>query len=400
MRILWFVSTIEDTRFLKEFEKYCDHVIDVFNINFITRFDLKGFKGTQLLPRYKSDFTSLPIEDDLSKVFNVLSGRLTLKEAEQAYRATIGTLESYLASVTGEKILFVIPSGRHVHHVAATSVAKKNNLARIYINYSNFPGYTFFDPEGTDCLASIFRDPERLNRLYADREIDVEATFTHFANLKHQQKSIPQKATSGFKAKLKNSAFLVDTVLQYATRVVCDRRIRLSSGKNNTVVEIDYSPLDASTPFAFFPLQVSTDQQVLVNYDGGSIYKAIDEAYSYSKSKGLTLYVREHPAESNKDDIRAYLKTLTQYDDFKVADASVSELISGCREVITINSTVGLESRINRKPVHFLGKSFYAKATDIQLAYYLECYFVPVDYHNPRMKITDIGKILTYAKNK
>ena len=397
MRILWFVSTIEDTRFLKEFEKHCDHVIDVFNINFITRYDLKGFKGTQLLPRYKSNFTSLPIEDDLSKVFNVLSGRLTLKEAEQAYRATIGTLESYLASVTDEKILFVIPSGRHVHHVAATSAAKKNNLARIYINYSNFPGYTFFDPEGTDCLASIFRDPARLNRLYADREIDVEATFTYFANLKHQQKSIPQKATSGLKAKLKNSAFLVDTVLQYATRVVGDRRIRLSSGKNNTVVAIDYSPLDASTPFAFFPLQVSTDQQVLVNYDGGSIYKAIDEAYSYSKSKGLTLYVREHPAESNKDAVREHLKKMSAHADFIVTDASVSELIKCCKEVITINSTVGLESRINKKPVKFLGKSFYEKATDEQLGLYLGCYIIYVDYHSPNFDSDLVGSVLDYS---
>lgn len=398
MRILWFVSTIEDTRFLKEFEKYCDHVIDVFNINFITRFDLKGFKGTQLLPRYKSDFASLSIEDDLSKVFNVLSGRLTLKEAEQAYRATIGALESYLASVTGEKILFVIPSGRHVHHVAATSVAKKNNLARIYINYSNFPGYTFFDPEGTDCLASIFRDPERLNRLYADREIDVEATFTHFANLKHQQKSIPQKATSGLKAKLKKSAFLVDTVLQYATRVVGDRRIRLVSGKNNTVVEIDYSPLDTSTPFAFFPLQVSTDQQVLVNYDGGSIFNAIDEAYQYARKQGLALYVREHPAESNKDAVREYLKKMSTHADFVVTDASVSELIKFCKEVITINSTVGLESRINKKPVKFLGKSFYDKATDKQLALYLGFYLIKVDYHFSSMNRSLVGNILGRRK--
>ena len=393
MRILWFVSTIEDTRFLKEFEKHCDHVIDVFNINFITRFDLRKHEGKQLLPKYKSAYKALAIEDDLDKVFNVLSGRLTKEHAEKAYRATQGQLESYLRSIKDE-VVFIIPSGRHVHHVAATRVATKNSINRIYINYSNFPGYTFFDPEGTDCLASIFRDPERLNRLYNDREIDIDATFKDFAQLKHQQKSIPQKASGGLKSKIKQSAFLADTLLQYLSGVVGDRRTQFTSDKKEETEALSYSALDASKPFLFFPLQVSTDQQVLVNYEGGSIYKAIDEAYEYAKLKGLPLYVREHPAEGNKNAVRVYLKKLALNADFKVTDASVSELITGCQEVITINSTVGLESRINRKPVHFLGKSFYAKATNLQLAYYLKFYFVAVDYHMPSVQKNTVLKIL------
>ena len=164
----------------------------------------------------------------------------------------------------------------------------------------------------------------------------------------------------------------------------------------NDVEQISYSTIDLRKPFLFFPLQVSTDQQILVNYDGGCIYKAIKQAYEYSKLKALPLYVREHPAEANKNDVRAYLKKMAVKDDFFVTDAPVSDLLSKCEEVITVNSTVGLEARINRKPVHFLGKSFYEKATDLQLAYYLKFYLVAVDYHKPVMYDDLSNEIISY----
>lgn len=395
MRLLWFVSTLEDTLFLKEFRKHCDLVVDVFNLNFITRIDLGMYPGVQLMPRYSSSYSKITIEDDLSKVFNVLSGRLSLAEAKQAYRATMGRLSSYSNSISSQDVVFIIPSGRHVHHVAATRFANSKKWKKIYINYSNFPGYTFFDPEGTDCLASIFKDPEKLDRLYGRKETTVNDTFSKFAELKRRQKTIPQKSSTGLRAKVKEAAFFLDSVMQHCTDVVGDRRFRLDFKKEKDVaLQMEYSNVDNSSPYLFFPLQVSTDQQVLVNYDGGSIFKAIDEAYEYARSLGLCLYVREHPAEGNKKAVRSYLREMAAKSGFKVTDASVPDLISGCVKVITINSTVGLESRINLKPVHFLGRSFYAKATDHQLACYLDNYLVAVDYHQPSLNHVLVGEIL------
>ncbi len=397
MRLLWFVSTLEDTNFLKEFRKSCEFAIDVFNINFITRFSLLGHNGEHILPKFSSDYEQHSVEENLEKVFNVLSGRLNLSDADKAYKATKAQLASYIKSIHNEKVVFIIPSGRHVHHVAATNFAKERRLERVYINYSNFPGYTFFDPEGTDCAASIFKDPTKLNRLYNKREINIDETFKNFSELKKQQKNIPQKASNGLKNKIKSGAFIIDTILQKTTNVIGDRRVGAGVKTKNDVEQISYSTIDLSKPFLFFPLQVSTDQQILVNYDGGCIYKAIEQAYEYSKLKALPLYVREHPAESNKSEVRAYLKKMALKDDFFVTDASVSVLLTKCEEVITVNSTVGLEARINRKPVHFLGKSFYEKATDLQLAYYLKFYLVAVDYHQAILRETHCKEILNFA---
>lgn len=383
MRLLWFVSTLEDTNFLKAFNSCFDGNIDVFNINYITRFDLRGHNGKHLMPFYKR-VKDNPVKDDLTMVFNVLSERLSLEEATKAYLATNTNLEQYIEK-SGKNFVMVIPSGRHVHHIAATRLAKQEGIKRIYINYSNFPGYTFFDPEGTDCLASIFYDPERLNSMFNDASVNIEAVFNHFSALKNQQKSIPQLASSGFKKRAKAFAFILDTVLQKITCMYGDRRIKLGGAKpDDSRNPISYKVIKTLKPFLFFPLQVSTDQQVLINYEGGSIYAAIDQAIKYAQTLSLPLYVREHPAESNKSAVRAYLAIQQEkYDFFHVTQASVSELIKGCDQVITINSTVGLESRINRKSVKFLGKSFYEKATDEQLALYLDKYLISVDYHNP-----------------
>ena len=223
MRLLWFVSTLEDTNFLKEFQKSCEFAIDVFNINFITRFTLLGHNGKHILPKFSSDYEQHSVEENLEKVFNVLSGRLNLSDASKAYKATKAQLASYIKSIQNEKVVFIIPSGRHVHHVAATNFAKERKLERIYINYSNFPGYTFFDPEGTDCASSIFKDPTKLNRLFNKREINIDETFRNFSELKKQQKNIPQKATNGIKNKIKSGAFIIDTILQKTTNVIGDR---------------------------------------------------------------------------------------------------------------------------------------------------------------------------------
>ena len=149
-------------------------------------------------------------------------------------------------------------------------------------------------------------------------------------------------------------------------------------------IQIQYRKNIGKKLFNFFPLQVSTDQQVLVNYDGGSIFAAIDEAVAYSEQCGVKLYIREHPAESRKNEIRKYLlKKQDTHPCLVITDESVYNLIESSQEIITINSTVGLEARINFKKVKFLGRSFYNKATDLQLAKYLNNYLVSVDYHNP-----------------
>lgn len=384
MKILWLVSTLEDTRFLKDFYSFFEGEIDVFHLNFITYFNLKKHKGIHLLPKWDAACSNVEVPD-ITKSFNVLSNRLTHTEAKKAYQATSQKLAEYFDKHKDEAVFLMIPSGRHVHHIAATNFAIKNNIKRLYINYSNFPGYTFFDPEGTDCLSSIYRDPSLLLK-YKPKNLDINAVFAKFAKFKEEQKKIPQAASSNFKLKLKKLIFVIDSYLQRLTNTYGDRRISLTSGKNTQAnISIEYDKIPASD-FIFFPLQVSTDQQVLVNYNKGSIISAIDEALALALAENTLLVVREHPAEGNPSLVRSHLINLKeQYpNQIYISNMLVPQLINLCSKVVTINSTVGLESRINGKDVVFLGNSFYEKATDELLAIYLDSYFIEVDYHSPK----------------
>lgn len=382
-RILWFVSTPEDLRFLKVFAAHAYVTIDIFHINFITWALAVGMPGEQLLPRYTREVSRFGLE----ACFNVISKRLSLEAAQKAYSATHETVERYVKN-TSESLLFVIPSGRLVHHLAAADLGEKYSVKSLYINYSNFPGYTFFDRKGTDCLSEVYEDPLLLEKVegFVESPEMVKETFAHFRKLKAEQVKIPQVKSGQITTFVKELAFLGDTLIQYVTNVYGDRRVKFRpTRKSNKIEAVRPTGQACLLPdkFLFFPLQVSTDQQVLVNYHGHSIFKALDEAITYAQAKSIPLVTREHPAESRGEEVRAYIERLrAEGSDIQISNRPVYELIRLAEEVVTINSTVGLEAILNEKAVHFLGSSLYAKVTHAQLASYLNNYLIKVDYHS------------------
>ncbi|MDE1167876.1 MAG: hypothetical protein PW845_21480 [Pseudomonas sp.] len=382
-KILWFVSTPEDVKFLKVFAEHAYVAIDVFHINFITRCMAAGLPGEQLLPR----FTQPVARQSLDCCFNVLSGRLSLATAEKAYAATFQTVRQYLQRTQGP-VLFVIPSGRLVHHIAASDLAQAHSIRCLYINYSNFPGYTFFDRKGTDCLSAVYQQPQMLEHIegFVESAETVQSTFEHFRRLKAEQKKIPQVKAGAVKAMIKALAFVADTLAQHLTNVYGDRRVTFRRSRSaKAAAKAISGAVEPALPqaFVFFPLQVSTDQQVLVNYRGHSIFKAIDEAIALAQGKGRVLVTREHPAEARGAEVRAYIEQCrAEGSAIVISRRPVHELIRLAEQVVTINSTVGLEAILNDKAVHFLGDSLYAKVTRAQLASYLNNYLIKVDYHS------------------
>ena len=76
--------------------------------------------------------------------------------------------------------------------------------------------------------------------------------------------------------------------------------------------------------------------------------------------KDLWLVVKTHPAETNfssYNKIRAFAQKRRI---LFLEERSVKELIEKSKAVVTINSTVGIESLLFSKPVVVLGNAFYA----------------------------------------
>lgn len=385
MNIIWSISTIEDVKFLKRFKVNFTGKITLIHTNFITyiySIFTSGYKNH--LPRYNKK----NIKDiDVEKNFNVLSGRLNKSEAVAAYSSTYSLLEEMDFS---ENSLFVIPSGRQIHQWALRDFAYNNNIKKLFINYGNFPGHTIFDSMGTDKLSSLYQNIGLLDIIqpidYKDEEID--AIFKHFQALKREQKSIPQATGSKFTSLLKVTLFKLDYLLQLLFSVYSDRRtikktnIALESTPTKTKF---YKIKDLNVPYEkciFFPLQVSTDQQVLLNYKGGNIESAIEEVINIAREAGKIIILKEHPGEHFKAAIHSKVTDICQKNGVKFfwVDNHVSEVIEIVKHVVTVNSTVGLEALINDNNVTFIGDSLYKNMNRQHIAKYLNDYLIRVDY--------------------
>ena len=131
--------------------------------------------------------------------------------------------------------------------------------------------------------------------------------------------------------------------------------------------------------YVFFPMQVSTDAQIILNYDGNSIQGALDIMVARSRERGIPLVVKPHPAEIDAD-VMHYLNEVAGQGNIVLRNDNTFELIQGADEVWTINSTVGLESKIVGTPVTFEGNSIYREMEGPRIAAYVMKYLAKIEY--------------------
>jgi len=130
--------------------------------------------------------------------------------------------------------------------------------------------------------------------------------------------------------------------------------------------------------YIFLPLQVDSDTQLVFNSEISNL-DAIKIAYDLSLSNGLELIVKPHPASFNEKELNEILD-LKKKLGFKITNKNSFELINNAKEIVTINSSVGLEGIILNKKVTFLGKSFFPKLNENNLKNYILSYLIDIDY--------------------
>lgn len=110
-----------------------------------------------------------------------------------------------------------------------------------------------------------------------------------------------------------------------------------------------------SGDFIFVPLQVSTDTQLLVHSDFSSLQDfvtCVEEAFYSLPDDHLRLVFKPHPMEPKVENLLFNGESV-------LSSANTAELIAKAKAIITINSTVGLESIMKGKPVFVLGRAQY-----------------------------------------
>ncbi|HWR07030.1 hypothetical protein [Sporomusa sp.] len=118
--------------------------------------------------------------------------------------------------------------------------------------------------------------------------------------------------------------------------------------------------------FIFLPFQVQDDTQVLLY---SPYFKSMEELvhcvvnavrqYNSNHGEDIWIVAKKHPSDFGRVD---YFALQAQYHEDNILFVRfypTPDLIAQAQGVITLNSTVGIESLVRHKPVITLGNSFY-----------------------------------------
>ncbi|ELE5867252.1 TPA: hypothetical protein ACVU01_003477 [Vibrio cholerae] len=321
---------------------------------------------------------SLSFSESIDEMFNQKVGWLDNKGAINCFSSTLNTCQM----ITERKNILVtfVPSGRLVSHQATIKHCRKLNIPIVFSGYGNFPNKTFFDPEGTDKASSLFRDKTRLDHIHVDLD-DFERWKFNYTKNKLKSHIVSQAKKVSLKTYISRCVRIIFCKLERLIGVCHDVDRGWNSLKELKSSDIGVLNNSAVIPekFILFPLQYSLDAQIILNYDGDYEH-AISQAISIARANSLPLVIKPHPVENSSIAINYVRHVINENDDVFLSNENTFKLIRDSEFVITVNSTVGLESKLMNKNVIFLGDSIYKEMDQIQCAKYIQSYLVDIDY--------------------
>ncbi|NBF16474.1 capsule biosynthesis protein [Pseudomonas sp. Fl4BN2] len=111
--------------------------------------------------------------------------------------------------------------------------------------------------------------------------------------------------------------------------------------------------------YVFVALQIPTDTvAALAAITGAELVRTVAEYYAGTTTK---VRVKRHPY-CNSMTVQKTLEALSSSGAIEMSNASVHDLISGAKAVFTVNSGVGLEALLHRRPVVVTGECDYSYA--------------------------------------
>lgn len=121
-----------------------------------------------------------------------------------------------------------------------------------------------------------------------------------------------------------------------------------------------YSEFDPREDYVFYPFHLSDDLALRVRAPQFIDQPSAIENIAKSIPGGYKLYVKEHPADIGGTPVEG-LKKISKLPNVKLLwpNENSLKIIKDCACIVTINSTVGWEAILLKKPVINLGKVYY-----------------------------------------
>jgi capsular polysaccharide export protein len=330
---------------------------------------------------------------NLEKTLEVLIGLITLKEAQKIYDATIQLLEQ----IPIEQIdYFFIWNGCKVIDFAFRDFASKHGIKTLFFEIANIKGKLFVDPRGTNAQSLLFANKNILKKFKVS-SAHYEDWRRDYIKDKFTQKSVPQAKKGKLVTAVKRA--LYDQWGYYFRHGAARREIPFSHVKNYLIKNKQYKASNhfERGSYVFFPLQVSTDTQIVIN-GRMDLISAIEYSLKKAQEWDKKLVIKPHPVEKNPVCLNYILKLVNKHKT-EIADGNTFQLIRDSYKTITINSTVGLEAKILRQPVEVIGKALYEDFDEEDIERYIEGYLINLDYFSDDViKVDVLRTILSRAQ--
>ncbi len=325
----------------------------------------------------KWNSSAKPVKFDLSNTFELAAGLISPNKA-QNLAASVYAEVKQLHSRNSYDIIFMWSGVRLIEFVI-NNYAKENSIKTLFFELGNFPKKIFVDPKGTNAKSLLADDKTVLSGFDLDgksyknwREQYISSSLS-----KHQ---VPQSSSAGSVDYKKNLldiiGFRSKGLLQYEPLITKEKLIGKYLRKS---IKIEYEEFNLPEEnYIFLPMQVNKDAQLILNSNVGNL-DAIEIAAENARENDLKLFVKPHPAEVEVGFL-SKLHELKNELNFHFVNANTIELIKYSKEVVTINSTVGLQAKLLEKQVTCLGNAFYSEFTQEELAKYIQSYLIDVEF--------------------
>ncbi|WP_353497685.1 hypothetical protein [Vibrio sp. CB1-14] len=315
-------------------------------------------------------------KDELETTIEVLNDAMAVEGASMWASAIENTISKKKFSRI-EKV--VIWNGQQVLGKTVANYYRSKNVTTLFLELSNLPKKIFVDRKGVNAQSSI----ENFNHLPPINEAIHKQWLDDYRLYKT---SPPPQASVNHKKKVFSALNL------FLKEIFFSRNIHPTSLiKHKVGSEFETDIVSLEDDYFFVPLQVSGDTQIKINSKYNNVDLIVYSA-QVAERVGAKLVVKIHPAESSVSQVECIL-SLKEKLNFLLSSQNTVDLLSNSKKVITINSTVGLESMILDKDVEVIGEAFYKDFTRDDLLKYIHGYLVDgVDYFSDES--IELSKVL------
>jgi len=188
---------------------------------------------------------------------------------------------------------------------------------------------------------------------------------------------------------------LFDSDFNYMLYEVILHNYRLKAAKSRfTKLKNDIFDLKSIGKYIFFPLQVNSDTQIVLNSKFSSMYEVLDFILPQLKKIGYKIILKEHPFEVEKVD---YLRFIDNKNVFLLTKSNIEDLIDNSEFVVCVNSSVGLQAMSRKKPCLILGHSMY-DSCPISISY-INNLVIKKEIENLKIRENEIESYIHHFKN-